>query len=220
MNSILKGRVTKGHSYDKGMMLEIANSILRNKLEQMRFKLFILDEQKRQYEEYSTYLEETLSTCKAEEQIFEETSLNFTDCRNETGEKEKKNEKDDTVASVLIEKNDTYWRCVWCLRQHGEKGGFLQDFSTHLLKCHGKRFFEDCYQNESMKCNACHGVKVVFLSCPNEYSKQGQGALCTVCHSKKGNITEKALRKHVKNHTNFFSFICSCTDNYVFNVKM
>ena len=136
MNSILDGRVTKRYSCDKGMMLEIANSILRNQLEQMRLKLFILDEQKRQYEEYSTYLEETLSTYKAEEQIIEETMLNFTDDTDE-----KKNEKDDTVASVLTEKNDTYWRCFFCLREHGEKGVSIEDYSTHVLKCPKRTFF-------------------------------------------------------------------------------
>ena len=101
----------------------------------MRFKLFIIEEQKRQYEEYSTHLEETLSTFKAEEKIFEETSLNCTDDTDE-----KKNEIDDTVASPSIKKNDTYWRCFFCLREHGDKGVFIQDYSTHLMKCHKRTF--------------------------------------------------------------------------------
>ena len=218
MNSIHEGRVTKRCSYDKCVTLERANFILQNQLEQMRFKLFILDEQKRQYEEYSTYLEETLSTYKDEEKIFEETSLNFTDCRNETEEKGKKNEKDETVASVLIEKNQPYWRCFFCLIAHGEKGGHLYGYSTHLLKCHGKRFVEDCYQNESMKCNACHGVQVVFQQCLNASSNPS--ASCNVCNRKHryNKDHEKTFRKHVETHQKLFSFICSCTDNFVFKL--
>ena len=193
------------------MMLERANFILQNQLEQMRFKLFILEEQKRQYEEYSSYLEETLSTYKAEEQIFEETSLNFT----ETEEQEKKTEKDDTVASVSIEKNDAYWRCFFCLRELGEKGGYRQDYPTHLLKCHGKRLVKDSYQNEAMKCNACHGVRVVLEPCTNVLSQTC--ARCNVCNhiSVYNPNNEKTLRKHVKNHQKWFSFICSCTENFV-----
>ena len=213
MNSILQGRVTKRYSCDKAFTLERANFILRNQLEQMRFKLFILDEQKRQYEEYSSYLEETLSAYKAEEQIFEETSLNCT----ETEEQEKKNEKDDTVESALKEKNDAYWRCFWCLREHGEKGGYRQDYPTHLVKCHGKRLVKDSYQNEAIKCNECYGIKVVFQPCQDVSSKQ-KGPLCTACHSTLLYKNKNSLRKHVKNHQKWFSFICSCTDNFVLHV--
>ena len=193
-------------------MLERANFILRNQLEQMRFKLFILDEQKRQYEEYSTYLEETLSTYKAHENIFEETSLNFTDCRGETEEQEKKNEKYDTIASVSIEKDDAYWRCFYCLREHGENGGYRKDYSTHLLKCYGRKLL-----HESVKCSECYGIKVVFKPCQDVSSKQ-KGPLCTACHGNLGYKNDNSLRKHVKTHQKLFSFICSCTDNFVFNV--
>ena len=106
MNSVLKGRVTKQYSNDKGMTLERANLILKNQLEQMRFKFFILEEQKRQYEEYSIYLEETLSTYRAEERTFAETKLNFLDGTSET--EEMQNEKDNSLTPVLTEKNNTY----------------------------------------------------------------------------------------------------------------
>ena len=136
MNSIFQGQVTKRHSCNKFVTLERANFILQNQFEQMRFELFILDEQKRQYEEYSTHLEETLSTYKAVKKIFEETRLN---CSDDTDEK--RTEIDDTVSSPSIKKNDTYWRCFWCLREHGGNGVFVQDYSTHVLKCPKRTFF-------------------------------------------------------------------------------
>ena len=114
MNSAHKGRMTKRYSCHKCVSLEDANFFLKFQLEQMRFKYFILKKQKRQCEEYNTYLEEILSTYMAVEKEFEETRLNFTDGRRET--EEKKSEKDDTLEPVLMRKNDTYWKCFWCLR--------------------------------------------------------------------------------------------------------
>lgn len=136
MNSMLQGNVTKRYSCENCLILEGAISMLEIKLEQIRLKLFIVDEQKRQYEEYSTHLEEILYTYKAGEEIFEETSLNHTYNSNE-----KRNEIDETVSSLSVKNNDTYWRCFWCLREHGVNGVVIQDYSTHLLNCPKRTFF-------------------------------------------------------------------------------
>ena len=197
------------------MTLERATIIRQNQLEEMRLKLFILEEQKRQYEEYSIYLEETLSTYRAEEKIFAETKLNFLDGTSETEENEKKNE-DDTLAPALIDKNNTYWKCFWCLTERGQNGRCSQDYTAHLKRCFKKKIFENCYQNELIKCNACYGVKVVFQSSLNKNSETC--AFCSLCRTLLGYKNNNSLSKHMKGHQKSFSFLCSCTNNFVFDV--
>jgi len=215
MNSVLKGCVTKRYSNDKGITLEKATIIRQNQLKQIRLKLFNLDKQKQHYEQYSIYLEETLSSYKEEEKIFAETKLNFTDGTNEIEENEKMNE-DDSLTPVLTEKNDTYWKCFWCLTERGQNRRCIHDYTTHLKKCFKRKLFEYFYQNHSLKCYKCCGVKVVFRSCPTISSKES--VFCTLCHSHCPDKNNNSLSKHMKDHQNSFSFLCSCTNNFVLNV--
>ena len=211
--------MTKRYSFDKAMMLERSNFILEKQIEQMRFKLFILEEQKRQYEEYSTYLEETLSIYKADEKLFEDINLELPDGCFEI--EEKKYEKEQTVAPVLIQKKDNYSKCFYCMREYGKTDGYVEDYTTHLIRCQSRKFMTNCYQNELVKCNLCHGAKVVFEEiCLNVDAELY--IVCNACNNKHKYDKNKCkkMRKHVKNHRKkSFSFICECTDNFVLKSK-
>ena len=196
MNSV--GRVTK-------RLLERENLVLKKQLQQKSFKLFIVDEQKRQLEEYSTYLEDIISAYKFEESMIEETR---TECTQNTSVIEESKEEKNVS---LPEEKKNYWQCFWCLTKKNNKV-----YSTHTRGCYSKYIFRKCYQNESLKCSKCYGVKIVFEPSQNVLSELC--ATCNVCCSKLRNLTNTTLIKHVKNHHKYFSFFCSCTEKILFNV--
>ena len=234
MNSIQQGRVTKKRCCcnNKMITLKIDNFILRSQVERMHFKL-------QHYENYIKFLEKTVSTyqmkltfpdgilenekkevekdhtvapediicdCNVEEEesMIEETR---TECGQNTGVMQENCNQEEEVEEE--EKKD-YWQCFWCLKQNGK-----EDYSTHILDCIGKRVFTKCYQNESLRCSKCYGVKIVFEPSQNILSEPC--VKCMVCCGPDIKCTRKNKRKHVRLHKKWFSFYCECTDNYIVN---
>ena len=214
MSSIHQGRVTKKYSVNKAMRLERANFILRNQLKQMGLKIFLREEEIRQCEKYRTYLEETLcklayGTWEKEQTVAREEDF-ITEEEEEEEEEEPRREyaPNPSVMEDQREENEDNWQCFWCLKK---KQNEKQDYSKHVKDCcFGKQIFMRCYQNESLKCSKCCGVKIVFEPCENVLSEAC--VKCSACCNKLP-LNKKTLTKHIEKHNEYFSFFCSCKEN-------
>ena len=212
MNSVQQGRVTKNLSCDKCLMWKGVNFILRKLVEQKSWKMFILNAEKQKLKQYNKYLESTLSIYQSEEKLFEAAGWTPKNTVGETESKRKRKDHISSNASPATEKNEVYWKCFWCLKEYGNPCCF-RSYASHIKQCKGKKCLEKCYQNESMTCYDCYGVKVVYQACLPVYAKPN--LFCGLCSSRVQ--SEKQCVKHVLYHKRVNPFICSCIDNYVYN---
>ena len=211
MNSIEQGRVTKNLSCEKCCMLKGVNFILRKLVEQKSWKMFILNDENQKLKQHNKYLESTLDCYQSEEKLLEAAGLTRTNTKSEIESKRKIKDHVSSISSHATETKIDYWKCVWCLTEYGNPCCFCT-YSSHIHNCKAKKFLKRCYQNESMTCYKCYGVKVVFKACFPVYAKPN--IFCGLCSRRVQ--SEQQCVKHVLYHERFNTFICSCRDNYVY----
>jgi len=205
MNTILQGRVTKRHSCNKCLLLEGVNFILRKQVEQKSWKLFTLNEQKRQMEQYCEYLEDIVNNTHSSP----ETDL---EKKSERHEGENETVLMSETKEIPDEENDRYWKCFWCLKESGTSGVL---YENHLENCRGRRVFERSYQQESLNCSECSGVKIEYQPCLPVYATPF--FLCKLCDKKI--CRRRDIVKDVNNHYKYNLIICSCEDIQLFADK-